>query len=347
MKNSYLLMLAVPFFLVFFSNCKSLPDDKEKEYLNVTTSTIGKEIMAFPIHTCGRLSSKEEIRLSFKTGGIIKKIYVEEGENVKKGEKLAALNLEEIEAKVNAAKAALDKAKRDYRRADTLYRDSVATLEQYQNAKTALKVAKSDYEVAQFNLEHSIIKAPSSGTILKKMAEEEEITAAGYPVFLFGTTDNAWVVKTSVTDKSIVKISIGDTAQIRCDAYPEHVFNGYVSKSGSYADPYTGTYEVVLNVNDNDIKLVSGFIASVDIYPSVKDTFSVFSLKAITGLAKKTGYVYFLEGNKPVKQLIEFSEIRNEKVYSRKRFPRNTKYIVSGMDYIHSKNDSVVINNEK
>ena len=113
------------------------------------------------------------------------------------------------------------KANRDFIRAENLYKDSVATLELYQDAKTALDIAKSNLEVARFNLKYSKIEAPSNGRILKILLEENEMTSPGYPVVLFGSTRENWVVRTNVSDKDMISIQIGDSAKITLDPYPE------------------------------------------------------------------------------------------------------------------------------
>ena len=62
----------------------------------------------------GALTTLEEAKLSFKTAGIISRIYVKEGDGVYKGQLLAELNYTEIEAQSIQAKENEDKAKRDY-----------------------------------------------------------------------------------------------------------------------------------------------------------------------------------------------------------------------------------------
>ncbi len=64
------------------------------------------------------------------------------GVSVKGGKVLAELDLAEIKAQVNQAHIGLEKAKRDLLRAENLYRDSVATLEQYQNAESAFEAGQ-------------------------------------------------------------------------------------------------------------------------------------------------------------------------------------------------------------
>ena len=66
-----------------------------------------------PISTSGRLSPKTQIQLSFKTGGLVDRIYVDEGDRLRRGQLLASLNLAEIDAQVRQARSAYEKAERD------------------------------------------------------------------------------------------------------------------------------------------------------------------------------------------------------------------------------------------
>lgn len=144
------------------------------------------------VFASGKLSLEQEARLSFKTGGIIRRIFVGEGQSVRQGQVLAELALEEIgaqtqqarlgeqqaEINVENAKLALRLAERDYQNALGLYRDSVATLEQLQNAEVQLDNARNQLEaakkglamqgeqveVASFNLRYSKITAPPTAS---------------------------------------------------------------------------------------------------------------------------------------------------------------------------------------
>jgi RND family efflux transporter MFP subunit len=178
------------------------PRELPRPEVAIQTIRITDTAIVFPV--------KSESKLSFKTGGIIQNIMVDEGQSVRKDQLLAQLNLEEIQSQVKQAELALSKAERDYERAGNLYRDSVATLEQYQNAGTALEVARSNASIAHFNLQFSSIHAPADGKILKRIAEPNEIIAPGHPVFLFAATGSNWVVRANLTDRDIVRVSIRD-----------------------------------------------------------------------------------------------------------------------------------------
>ena len=68
----------------------------------------------------GKIESSSQANLSFKIGGIVSRIYVKEGDAVKRGQLLATLNLTEINAQVQQAAQAAEKANRDYARVKNL-----------------------------------------------------------------------------------------------------------------------------------------------------------------------------------------------------------------------------------
>jgi RND family efflux transporter MFP subunit len=280
--------------LVALSCGNRQPVSHPEEIPLVKISPIIYKKLSIPVHSTGLLSLSEETKLSFKTGGIISSINVREGQKVKKGTLLASLNLAEINAAVDQARNGFEKAQRDFSRAENLFRDSVATLEMRQNAATALDVAKSTLDVARFNLEHSNITAPDNGIILKQLAKPNELIAAGYPVFLFGSSGKYWKVRSGLADKDVVKINRGDSALITFDAYPSKKFRAVVDEVGEMASQYTGTYETELSLKGEGYRLASGFVAGVDIYPSGSKSFTMVPAGSIIGADGHQGYVYAL-----------------------------------------------------
>ena len=82
------------------------------------------------IQVTGLIASSNEARPSFKTGGVIRRLLVDEGDRVQQGQLLATLDLTEIGAQVGQAREGLNKAERDLQRAQRLLQDSVAKLEE-------------------------------------------------------------------------------------------------------------------------------------------------------------------------------------------------------------------------
>ena len=234
--------------LAFSCNNRNNDNLQLENKVPVKVIKLDKVSVSFPVRTSGSLASKTEMKLSFKTGGIISQIAVEEGQLVQKGQLLARLNLSEVDPMVDQARLALEKAERDLQRAQNLYNDSVTTLEQLQNARTAVDYARSQLKIAEFNLQYSQITAPTNGKILKKLAEEHEMIAPGYPLFLFSSSESDWVLRTVLSDVDVVKIQGNDSARIQFDAFPGKNYNAVVSEVAKASDPYTGTYKVELRL---------------------------------------------------------------------------------------------------
>jgi len=264
---------------------------------------VSPESVSIPVHSSGILLSSEELKLSFKTGGIVSRIPVREGEKVKKGQVLASLNLSEINAQVNLAQNGYDKALRDYNRARNLYADSVATLEQLQNATSAVSAAKSNLEIARFNMSHSKIFAPDNGVILRQFVRENELVSQGYPLFLFGTAGKTWKVKTGLSDRDIVRINSGDSAIITFDAWPGVKFPAIVDQVGEMANPSTGTYETELLLSDNGYRFAAGFVGAADIFPAKKESYLLVPMGSIIEADRQAGYIFTVSDSNTVSKI--------------------------------------------
>lgn len=291
MKNQKVLLLLA---LLSLFACQNTHHEKTVvDSVNpVKTATVRTETFSLPVRSTGIIATSEEIKLSFKTGGLIAQTRVTEGQSVKKGQLLAELNLSEIKAQFNQAKNALEKASRDYTRAANLYRDSVATLEQVQNAETALNMTQSVYDAARFNLNYSKIVAPGDGVILKQLFRENELVAPGYPVYILGIRGSNWIIRTGLSDRDLVRIEPGDSAAVRIDAWPDEKFSATVLALDEVPNPATGTFEIELLLSDTDKRLATGFIANMEIFPSRKDSFYLVPVEAILEASHKIAYVF-------------------------------------------------------
>jgi RND family efflux transporter MFP subunit len=303
-KVTTLLVLAAGLLLALAGCSTSEASSNSVEAVAVRTARVEKATIAQPIRATGILSGKAESKLSFKIGGIIDRIVVSEGQSVRRGQLLATLKLSEINAQVNQAQNAFDKAERDLQRVKNLYRDSVATLEQFQDAATGYEVAKSALEIAKFNQQYASIYAPASGKILKRFAEANELVSPGTSVLLMRNAQDGWVVKAGLADRDVVRVAIGDTARLTFDAYPSHFFSATVSEISGTASPMTGTYEVELRVEPaEDTTFLSGMIAKAEILPSKKSRVSLVPIESIVEADGTRGSVYIVSPSDAAKKI--------------------------------------------
>ena len=292
---------------------------------------------AEPIVASGLVSSAEEARLSFKVGGIINKLYVDEGQSVRKGQLLATLNLTEIDAQVTQAQLAQEKSERDLGRVKKLFADTAATLEQLQNATTGSNVAKQNLTIAQFNQGYAQIRASVDGTVTRKLVNEGEFIAPGGGVYLIsGNRRSDWVVRVGISDKDWARLKLGDRASIRLDAYPDRTFLGTIRELAQAADPVNKLYEIEIKIDPNGVKLAPGLFAKATLTPTQRRAYVMVPIEAIVEGNGKDGFVYVLEADRKHvrKQPIQIGYISGEKVLLTGGLTTVSQVITSGSAYL-------------
>lgn len=220
------------------------------------------------IRTNGLLANEDEIRLSFKVGGVIRHLNVSEGERVRKGQKLAEIEQAEINAQVEQAQQTHEKARRDLERGERLYADKVISLEQLQDLRTQTAMTEAGLKSAQFNWSYAAIVAPHDGTVLRRLAEERELVQAGSPILVLGAQDKGFVVRTGLADREIVQVKLGDDAKIQLDALPGKTLTGKVTEVSGAADPGSGMFGIEVSVDPGELSLKSGLVAKLTIVPA-------------------------------------------------------------------------------
>jgi len=221
-----------------------------------------------PIAATGQVASKDEMRLSFKLGGVIRRISVEAGDEVKRGQRLAEIELAEVGAQVEQARQLAAKAQRDLERGERLHADQVISLEQLQDLRTQASVARATLNSAQFNLGFSTIVAPRDGVVLRRMVEEREQVAPGATVLELGTRDGGYVVRLALADREVVQLKLGDPAEVRMDAYPGRVLQAKVSEISRAVEARSGLFPVEVRLESPQLSLASGLVAKVALSPS-------------------------------------------------------------------------------
>jgi len=264
----------------------------------VTVAQVKYEQLNRPLANSGRISHKNEMRLSFKTAGLIAQIKVEEGEEVKAGQILATLDLEEINAQQKRAASNFAQAAADLERFSKLYDQDLVSLQIKQNAQSANDSAAAELQIANFNKKLSVIRAPVDGHILKRYVESNELIQSGQPVLLLASQRQGWVVRVGLIDRDIVKVAVGDPATIWLDAYPAEVFHGVVSEVALSTESATGTFEVEILIDAQGYTLRSGLIARVEIIPQLTNMQFVIPIESVFKAEQGAATVFVLDKEK-------------------------------------------------
>lgn len=242
-------------------NSKSKPTPfPTGEVIAVQVATAGSTTQTDSIEVTGVLATEQEARYSFKIGGVVDRVFVTEGQSFRKGQLLATLLLTEISKQQEQANLGLEKAKRDYDRARNLYADSVATLEQVQNAETGVNIARKSADIVAFNQQYARIYAPVDGFVTRRLASEGEIVGPGTPVLLANETgSNApWVLRVGVTDQVWAQTTTGQIARVKLDAFRDAILTGTVGRKSLTADPYSGSFQLEIKIPTPKLPLALG-----------------------------------------------------------------------------------------
>lgn len=274
------------------SDKKPTPKEKGQPIL-VRTQPIALQYTNPEITVSGQFSTGDEVDLSFKTGGIVKNVRVNEGDFVRKGQVLAELDLTEVGAGTMQSRLATEKARRDYERVLALYKDSVATLEQLQNAQTLLNVAREQDEATNFNYKYSKIYAPHNGYVLRKALNAGQLVGAGMPVLsVNGAGRGEWLLKAGISDRDWAKVAVGDRAEITAETLSGKKLQGTVIRKSQGIDAYSSTFFIEIRIEGSVAGLASGMFGSAVITAARKTGAYVIPHEALMDANAKTGFVF-------------------------------------------------------
>jgi len=341
MKKIYLFPgIIVSAFLL--SSCKHEQKGKnvmgEPDIIPVKVAKVS--VLEIPAHisATGLVSTEDEARYSFKIGGVINRIFVEEGQFFKKGQLLATLNSTEISAGLAQSSLGVEKAQRDYARAVNLYKDSVFTLEQLQNTKTALDVASKAREATAFNERYSKIYAATDGFVSKKIANEGEVIAPGMPVLLINSTGqhNSYSLKVGVTDREWAIIKPGQTAKVTLDGYAGRQFNAVVFRKSQAADSQLGSFQIELKLSLSGIRPAIGMFGKAEIATGQGENMMAIPYGSLVEADGNTGFVFTTIGTDRVKKTpVTIARFDNEEVYLKNKLDGADQIVISNSAYLN------------
>jgi membrane fusion protein, multidrug efflux system len=288
------------------------------------------------IRTNGLLANEDEIRLSFKVGGVIKQLTVNAGDRVRKGQKLAEIEQAEINAQVEQARQSHEKARRDLERGERLYADKVISLEQLQDLRTQTALAEATLNSAKFNWSYATIVAPHDGTVLRRLAEERELVQAGSPILVLGAQDKGFVVRTGLSDREIVQVKIGDEARIELDALPGQTLRGRVTEVSGAADASGGMFGIEVSLDPMDLPLKSGLVAKLNIIPATAKAGEriYVPIGAIVEGSGRTAQVFVLDQTHARRREVEVAFIEGDRVALSTGLQAGERVITDGAQYL-------------
>lgn len=264
--------VAAAFSGLLFTQCAGPATDAEAQVVKVTDPAdkiypvkvmeVQPQTIARTIDYTANLAAWEEVYLATAQPGQIEKIYVEVGDRVKKGDKIADLDPTQL----LTARIQLADAKVNLDRLDTLIRVGGISKQQYDQVKTSYDVAKTN---VQFLEENVYLTAPVSGIITGKYYEDKELfsgapnTQAGKAAIVTIQQINPLKAIVGVSEKYFPLVKEGMKASVKCDIYPDRTFTGKVSLIHPTVNSMTRTFMVEVTVPNGEELLRSGMFTRV------------------------------------------------------------------------------------
>jgi HlyD family secretion protein len=238
------------------------------------------------------------VSVGTQVSGTISKLFVDYNSTVKKGQLLAQIepstfqsqvdqamaNLWTAKANVEKAVVATVDAQRTFQRNKELFaqnfiaRSDLDTAEtSFQSAQAQQKVnqaqvqqAQAALKIAETNLQYTRIISPVDGTVISRSIDVGQTVAASFQtptLFSIAQDLTKMQIDTNVDEADIGKVKSGQDVSFTVDAYPDTIFTGKVAvvRNAPITVSNVVTYDVVINVNNAQLKLKPGMTANVSI----------------------------------------------------------------------------------
>lgn len=215
---------------------------------SVQVETVHAEPNGRQNEVAGTVEAVRSATISPKVGGTIENMPVVLGSVVKKGDLLVKIDAGEIRARLSQAAARLEQAKRNYEREKRLLEKQASTRETVNSMADALKVAQAATEEVRTMLNYTVIRAPFSGVISRKMVQVGDMAMPGMPMLVLDDNQHLQAVA-AVPEALALQIRRGDLLAIQVPA-AGFSGSGKVSELAPAADARSRTTMVKLAIND-------------------------------------------------------------------------------------------------
>lgn len=288
MKLNRIFNIAVICAIAAASSCS------HKSKVELETIPVAKGDVVEVVTATGTIECVTTVDVGTQVTGIIDKLYADFNSIVKKGELIAEIEKTLLESELTSADANLESArltyeynKRNFERDTKLHEkqlisdyDFETSRKDYLLAKSAYTKAQADRVKAAKNLNYAEIYSPIDGIVISREVEVGQTVVSSMNVanlFTIADLSNMQVIA-DVDEADIGAVHEGQNVTFTVDAFPNDVFTGTVQQVRLSATTTSNvvTYEVVVNADNKEMKLIPGLTANITI--NVKESRNVLSL---------------------------------------------------------------------
>lgn len=267
------------------------------------TDKVTKGDIVMSVTATGTVNPVTTVLVGTQVSGTIKDIYVDYNAPVKKGQLIARIDPASFEAQVEQAKANLLSAKANLEKAEATRIDAQRTRDRnsklfsenliarseldsaetnYETAKASVNAAKAQIaqteaalKLVEINLRYTKIISPVDGVVISRNVDVGQTVAASFQtptLFTIAQDLTKMQIDTNVDESDIGNIIVGQDVEFVVDAYPDITFKGRVwqVRNAPITVQNVVTYDVVIKVDNPELRLKPGMTANVSVIVSVK-----------------------------------------------------------------------------
>ena len=230
------------------------------EVVNVKVSELQPQSFEHFFEVTGKVEAEYNIDVSPETAGIIKEIYVHEGQTVQKGFIMAKLNTEVLERLVEEVQVQLDLATTNYNRLKTLWDQKIGSEMQLLQAKNNMESLQKRLASLNSQIDLADVKSPIDGVVDVVYQEKGDIAG---PQVHFAKVVNIGEIKiyADVSESYLTKIKVGDKVKVSFPALDKEIETS-VRQIGNTIDPNNRTFRLRLDIS-NPGKLIKPNLVSI------------------------------------------------------------------------------------
>lgn len=309
MKTNYAFVLTA---VILFISCGQKKETKETTVRPVKTTVVESRSVINKDFS-GIVEAVEYVKLAFRVSGQIINLPVIEGEKVKKGQLIAAIDPRDIALQYAATKSAYETATAQVERNKRLLSRQAISVQEYEISLANYQKAKSEYELSANNMRDTKLTAPFDGSIEKRLVENFQRVNSGEGIVQLVNTQKLRI-KFTIPDAYLYLLRAKDPRfLVEFDTFKGHVFN---AKLEEYLDISTDGTGIPVSITiddptfDRDLYAVKpGFTCSIhfsaDVGPLVQDSWTIIPLSAVFGESDgQKMYVWVVEDNKAHKRQV-------------------------------------------
>lgn len=236
---------------------------KERAQL-VTTTVLRDTVFKHFVEVQGDVETDQNLILYPEFSGVLTNVYVNEGQRVQKGQRLAKIDDGGLSSQLAQQETQVALAKTTFERQKRLWEQKIGSEIQYLQAKASYEAAASAAQQLRQQLAKTVITAPFSGEIDNVIAEQGQVVNQGQTPVIRLVNLSDMYVKASIPENYLESVTKGTEVQVRLSAIGK-TFEGLVRQVGSYINPDNRTFDVEIQIPNENGLVKPNMIATVKV----------------------------------------------------------------------------------